>query len=279
MPELPQMQALSERVEAALGGAVLERYQILGFSGLKTVSPSPDELVGTRLTTVGRRGKYLVMSFDSGRRVLVHLSQAGRMDIESPAKATKPKGSVVRFVFDDGTGLLIREHGSQRKAGWWVLEKGDEGPLEVLGPEPGDDEFAALILHDDSTRHLHTLLRDQRWVSGIGRGYADDALNRARLSPFSSLRSLGPEQRSALISAVRAVLDDALALERDRTGGLSEAKLGTQFLVHNRAGQPCPRCGENLLRVSFDSHEIDYCKRCQTNGKTLADRRLSRLLR
>jgi formamidopyrimidine-DNA glycosylase len=131
----------------------------------------------------------------------------------------------------------------------------------------------------DSTRQLHTILRDQRTVSGVGRGYADDALNAAGLSPFASLRSLNDEQRKALIQSVRAMLDRGLELERQREGGLSDAKLGTQFLVHNRAGQPCPVCGENLLRVSFESHEVDYCKRCQTNGKVLADRRLSRLLR
>jgi len=273
------MQALAERLTDVFGGRTLRSTNPLGFSALKTVSPAPDELVGVELHAVRRRGKYLVFEFADGRRVLVHLSQAGRVDIESPAKTTKPRGSVVRFVFDDGRGLLVREHGTQRKAGWWVLGPGDDGPLATLGPEPFDPAFADLVRHDDSTRHLHTLLRDQHWGSGIGRGYADDILNRAHLSPFASLRSLDDEQRERLLDAIRSVLTEGLESERTRTGGLSEGKLGGAFRVHNGAGGPCPNCGEALLRVSFDSHEVVYCKRCQTNGRTLADRRLSRLLR
>src|ERR1700728_4085387 len=160
MPELPEMQPLSERLDAALSGKVLSRTDLLGFSSLKTFAPSPEELVGAPVASVTRRGKYLVLTFQDGRRILVHLSQAGRVDLESPPKATKPRGSLVRFVFED-TGLLVREHGTQRKAGWWVLAEGDDGPLATLGPEPGDPVFAALLLEDDSTRQVHTLLRDQ----------------------------------------------------------------------------------------------------------------------
>jgi len=279
MPELPQMQALAERLDDALSGSRLTGYELLGFTGLKTVQPNPEELVGRKLIGVGRRGKYLVMSFDSGLRILVHLSQAGRVDLESPPKATKPRGSVVRLRFDDRTALLVRAYGTQRKAGWWVLAAGDDGPLAGLGPEPTDDAFAELIRSGQSTRHLHTLLRDQHTVAGVGRGFADDALNRAGLSPFASLRSLDADARERLIVAVRSVLADGLEAERARTGALSEAKLGTNFTVHNHAGQPCPRCGETLLRVSFESHEIVYCKHCQTKGRVLADRRMSRLLR
>lgn len=279
MPELPEMQALAERVTEAFAGARLDSYKILGFSGLKTVVPAPDELVGHALCSVGRRGKYLVCTFEGGHRVLIHLSQAGRLDIEHPPKDTKPRGSVVRLVFDNGSSLLVREHGSQRKAGWWVLAPGDDGPLAKLGPEPGDDAFAELLRHGDSTRRLHTILRDQRTVSGIGRGYADDILNRAGLSPFTSLRSLAPDERERLVRAVDEIMADALAGERTRSGGLSAARLGERFAVHNRAGQPCPRCGGPLHRVSFESHEIAYCPACQTRGKILADRRLSRLLR
>ncbi|HMD45325.1 MAG TPA: DNA-formamidopyrimidine glycosylase family protein [Acidimicrobiales bacterium] len=279
MPELPEMEALAQRLTSALAGRAVERVELLGFSALKTVTPAPADIEGATLTGVGRRGKYLVFSFDRPVHALVHLSQAGRVDLEPVAKRTKPRGSVVRFVFDDGRALLIREHGTQRKAGWWLLAAGDDGPLATLGPDPFDEAFADLLLHDDSTRHLHTLLRDQHFGSGIGRGYADDILNRARLSPFASLRALDTEQRQRLLDAVRSVLTEALEQEKTRTGGLSEARLGDRFLVHNRAGEPCPNCGEPLLRVSFDSHEVVYCKRCQTNGKTLADRRLSRLLR
>jgi formamidopyrimidine-DNA glycosylase len=273
------MQALAERLDAAVGGAVIAQVEMLGFSGLKTVVPPDQGLEGEELIGVGRRGKYLVLSLSSGRRILVHLSQAGRLDIEVPPKHTKPRGAVVRFVLGNGTGVLVREHGHERKAGWWVLAAGDEGPLDGLGPEPQEKAFEDLLRTSQDTRHLHTLLRDQRFVAGIGRGYADDALNRAGLSPFSALNSLSQSDRTRLVAEVRSVLSEAIASERQRTGGLSEPKLGTAFAVHNRVGQPCPVCGEPLLRVSYESHEVVYCKRCQTKGRLLADRRLSRLLK
>jgi len=278
MPELPEMQALAERLDTVLRGLTLERTDLLGFSSLRTFAPAPEELVGLVVARVGRRGKYLAIEFQGGRRILVHLSQGGRVDLESPPKATRPRGALVRLVFCD-IAVLIREHGTQRKAGWWVLEAGHDGPLGTLGPEPDETEFERLLREDNSTRQLHTLLRDQHYVSGIGRGYADDALNRAGLSPFSALRSLSSEERGRLIEAVRSILAEALERERSRSGGLSEPRLGERFLVHNRAGQPCVSCAEPLRSVRFDSHEVVYCPRCQTKGKVLADRRLSRLLR
>jgi formamidopyrimidine-DNA glycosylase len=279
MPELPQMQALAERVDAAVAGRTLAAYEPLGFAALKTVIPPPDALVGHSLRGVGRRGKYLVLTWDDDTRVLVHLSQAGRVDIEEPQKKTRPKGSVVRLRFDDGPAVLVREHGTERKAAWWVLEAGDDGPLAGLGPEPDSDAFTDLVMHGDDRRRIHTWLRDQHTVVGVGRGYADDALWRAHLSPYATLGSLDAEQRSRLLESVRAVLADGLVKERARGGGLSEPKLGTNFEVHGRAGTPCPRCGEQLHRVSYESHEVVYCPKCQTNGKVLADRRLSRLLK
>ena len=279
MPELPEMQALAERLDAAVAGRVVSGVDPLGFTALKTVFPAPDEQVGRTVAGVGRRGKYLVLTLDDGVRILVHLSQAGRLDIETPAKATRPKGSLLRLRFDDGSAVLVREHGSQRKAGWWVLGPGDDGPLANLGPEPDDEAFAALLLTSDSNRRIHTVLRDQRTLAGLGRGYVDDVLNAVGLSPFTPVRSLSDQQRSDLVASIRATLADALAQERERTGGLSEPKLGGRFAVHNRAGLPCPRCGRPLLRVSYESYEIVYCSHCQTNGRTLADRRMSRLLR
>lgn len=283
MPELPQMQGLAERLEAAVAGAALERFELLGVSGLKTAVPDPRGLVGRTVAGVGRRGKFAVVRFDDGHRLAVHLSQAGRVDLESPPKATRPRGAVVRLVFrrpgGEDVAVFVREHGTQRRAGWWVLAPGDEGPLAALGPDPFDPAFAELLAGDASPRRLHTWLRDQRVVAGIGRGYADDILHRAGLSPFTPLRSLDQTARTRLLDAVRSVLGDGLALERRRTGGLSEPKLGEGFAVHGRAGQPCPRCGEPLCRVSYETYEIDYCKRCQTKGRALADRRLSRLLR
>jgi formamidopyrimidine-DNA glycosylase len=287
VPELPEMQALAERLQDFAAGRALERADLLSFSSLKTFSPQVEDLYGQTLDAITRRAKYLVWSFSNGVRIVVHLSQAGRVDVESPAKATRPRGSVVRFKFsglppdDAERAVLVREFGTQRKASWWVLAPGDDGPLQGLGPEPGSPAFAELIRTSTSKRRLHSDLRDQKVVSGIGRGWGDDILHRARLSPFASLGSLDAEERERLLAATTAVLDEALALERTRTGGLSEAKLGGRFAVHGRFGQPCPTpgCGDVMRRVSFESYEMTYCASCQTGGKVLADRRMSRLLK
>jgi formamidopyrimidine-DNA glycosylase len=279
VPELPEMQALAERLEVALGGAEITGVDPLGFAALKTVVPPADSIVGHRISSVGRRAKYLVFALDDGVRLLIHLSQAGRLDVEEPPKKTRPKGAAVRLRFDNGKAILVREHGTERKAAWWVLGPGDDGPLKKLGPEPDSDEFAELILHGTEKRRIHTMLRDQRTVSGIGRGYANDALHRAHISPFATLASLGDEPRAALLAAIRETMADALEREREREGGLSAPKLGERFRVHTRAGTPCPECGDGLRRVSYESYEVTYCPSCQTDGKILADRRLSRLVK
>ncbi len=277
------MQALSERLDAALAGLTLAGYEPIGFSALKTVVPAPEALVGRALERVGRQGKYLVFEFGDAGRILLHLSQAGRVDLEDPPKKTRGKGGVVRLRFardgEPGPAILVREFGTERKAAWWVLAPGDDGPLERLGPEPDSDEFAELVLHGDDGRRVHTILRDQRTVTGVGRGYADDALWRAQLSPYASLKSLDADERMRLLTAVRAVLADGLELERKRSGGLAEPKLGEHFEVHARYGTPCPRCGDPMRRVSYESYEVTYCPACQTGGKVLADRRLSRLVK
>ncbi len=278
MPEMPEVQALAERLDEVLRGATLEQLDLMQFSSLKTFAPRPDEALGHTIELVGRRGKFLVLELDGGFRVLVHLSQGGRVDVESPPKATKPRGSVLRIRAADRPSVLVKEFGTQRKAGWWVLAAGDDGPLAKLGPEVLSREADALFLESDDTRRVHTILRDQRTVAGVGRGYSDDALHRAKLSPFASLGKLDAEQRERLIESLHAVLDDALEVERQRAGGLP-TKLGDHFIVHNRAGEPCPDCGDDLRRVSYESHEVVYCPTCQTGGKILADRRMSRLLR
>jgi formamidopyrimidine-DNA glycosylase len=277
VPELPEVQALSERIEAAARGRRLVGTDALQFSALKTFDPSPDALLGREVEEVGRRGKYLVFRFGADR-LLIHLSQGGRIDLEDPPKATKPRGAVLRLRFDGGPSVLVKEFGTERRAGWWILAGGDDGPLAKLGPEPDDDAFAELIRHGQDQRRVHTILRDQRTVAGIGRGYSDDILHRARLSPYATLIGLDDEQRQALLDAVREILDEALRVERRRTGGLP-TKLGDHFSVHGRYGQACPRCGGDLRRVSYGSHEVTYCPSCQTGGKVLADRRLSRLVR
>ena len=277
MPELPEVQALAERLTDAVGGSDFGAADVLQFSSLKTVTPRASERVGRTLERVGRRGKYLVFEL-GGPRILVHLSQSGRIDVEDPAKSTKPRGAVVRFRFVADPSLLVKEFGRERKAGWWVLAEGDEGPLAKLGPEPDAAEFERFVLEGDDGRRVHTILRDQRTVAGIGRGYSDDILHRAKLSPYESLRSLERDKRAALLEAVGGVLSEALEAERRRSGGLP-AKIGDHFTVHGRYGQPCPVCGDDLRRVSYESHEVTYCPTCQTGGKILADRRFSRLIR
>jgi formamidopyrimidine-DNA glycosylase len=278
MPELPEMQALAERLDAVLSGATLTGVEALQFSALKTVVPPADAGVGHTVDSVGRRGKYLLVDFADGPRMIVHLSQGGRLDLEEAPKRTRPKGAVVRLRFDGAPDVLVKEFGTERKAAWWVLARGDEGPLEGLGPEPFSEEFAELIRTGADKRRVHTILRDQRTVAGIGRGHTDDILHLARLSPYTTLASLSRDERERLLAAVHEILEAALTGERKRTGGLP-AKLSDRFVVHGRACNPCPRCGNDLRRVSYESHEVAYCPTCQTGGKVLADRRLSRLVR
>jgi formamidopyrimidine-DNA glycosylase len=283
MPEMPEIQALAERVGETVGGATLEGFDLLQFSSLKTVTPRPAEFVGRRLEQVGRRGKYLILGYEGAERMLVHLSQGGRLDVEAPPKSTKPRGSVARFRFAERPSLpvpslLVKEFGKERKAGVWSLAAGDEGPLAALGPEALSEEASTLFRESADGRRVHTILRDQRTVAGVGRGYSDDALHHARLSPYAVLGKLDGEERERLITGLREILTDALEVERQRSGGLP-TKLGDHFTVHGRWGQPCPRCGADLRRVSYESREVTYCPDCQTGGKVLADRRLSRLIR
>ncbi len=273
------MQALSERMSDAIVGQTFAGYTAFAFHGLKTAVPSPDVLIGTPISAIGRRAKYVWFGFDSGIRMVFHLSQAGRLDIEPTMKSTKPKGAVVRWKFGDGSAMLLREWGTERKAGWWIFAAGDDGPMARLGPEPQSEAFNHLIRTSTDGRRIHTLLRDQRTVAGIGRGYSDDILHRAKLSPFASLKTMSSEVREILLESINYTLEDGLQRERQRSGGLSEPKLGEHFAVHGKHGLPCPACGTDLAHVSYESHEVVYCPPCQTNGKVLADRRMSRLLK
>ena len=277
MPELPEVQAMAERLDEVLAGAPLVALDQLQFSSLKTYAPRPSELIGREIEHVGHRGKFALLEF-GGPRLAFHLSQGGRVDVESPPKSTKPRGSVLRIRAEDRPSVLLKEFGHERKAGWWVLAEGDDGPLAKLGPEADSEEAASLLRTSDDARRVHTILRDQRTVAGLGRGYTDDVLHEAMLSPYSVLGKLSEEERARLVTAIRTILGEAIESERKRTGGLP-TKIGDHFTVHNRYGEPCPRCGDDLRRVSYESHEVTYCPTCQTGGKVLADRRLSRLLR
>jgi len=211
--------------------------------------------------------------------VALHLSQGGRVDLEDPPKETKPRGSVVRFSFEGPLSLLVREHGTQRKVGWWVLASGDEGPMGKLGPEVTDASFDDLLAKSDDNRH-----NPHRAARPAFRGRRRARLRRRRPQPRPVLAVLLAAVVERL-PASRAPLGRPLGDGRGTRRGanphwaLSAAKLGERFSVHNRAGQPCPQCGAELRRVSYESYEITYCPQCQTGGRLLADRRLSRLLR
>ncbi|MDP9021830.1 MAG: Fpg/Nei family DNA glycosylase [Actinomycetota bacterium] len=277
MPELPQIRALAERLRPELVGTVFAGADPLQFAALRTVEPSPEALIGRTVEEVTSHGKYLIIGLD-GPRIVVHLSQAGRVTVEDPPGRSRPKRGVVRLRFRPRPALLFVEYGTERKARWWALGDADAGPLADLGPEPGTAAFAEVIRTADDTRRLHRALRDQRTVAGLGRGYTDDILHRARLSPFVSLKNLDVDARERLLTAVEDVVGRGLDHERRRSGGLP-AKLGDHWIVHGRSGEPCPTCGDTLRRVSYESYEVTYCPACQTAGRVLADRRLSRLLR
>jgi formamidopyrimidine-DNA glycosylase len=278
VPELPEIRALAERLDEVAAGSVFQAADALQFSSLKTVAPRPDELRDAPVAGVGSRGKFVVLRFEDGRRLLFHLSQGGRVDVEPQPKTTRPRGAVVRLRFRDRPAVLVKEFGTQRKAGWWVLAPGDDGPLAKLGPEALSPEADDLLRTAADARRVHTILRDQRTLAGVGRGYSDDILHAAQLSPTAQLAKLSEVERDRLVAALHRVLEDALAVERRRTGGLP-TKIGDHFTVHGKHGEPCPRCGADLRRVSYESYEVTYCPACQTGGKVLADRRMSRLLR
>jgi formamidopyrimidine-DNA glycosylase len=278
MPELPEIRALAERLDEVAAGAELVSADLLQFSSLKTVTPRPGELPGAMIASITSRGKFVRAAFDDGRSLLFHLSQGGRVDVESPPKVTKPRGAVLRLRLRDRPSILVKEFGKQRKAGWWILEPRDEGPLAKLGPEVLTPEAEAWLRAADDNRRVHTILRDQRTLCGMGRGYTDDVLHDARMSPTAQLAKLDGQRREQLIGSIRAVLDAAIEAERARSGGLP-TKIGDHFTVHNKAGQPCPRCGADLRRVTYESHEVTYCPECQTGGQRLSDRRLDRLIR
>jgi formamidopyrimidine-DNA glycosylase len=275
MPEMPEIAALAERMHARSAGETLRAIQPISFHALRSVA-DPAASVGHPIDRVHHRGKYVIVT-TGPTRIVFSFAQGGRIEFEPVGKTARPRGGLARFTLD-AFAWLFREWGTERSAGWWILQEGEDGPLEGLGPDCDDPAVATWIRTATDDRQLHTSLRDQRTIAGLGRGWTDDILHAARLSPFASLTSLDADAREALIAAIDTVLARAFALERARPDGLPP-KLGDRFTIHNRAGTPCPACGADLRRVSFASREIAYCPTCQTGGKILADRRMSRLIR
>ncbi len=278
MPELPEVQAHAERLDAAFSGAVLERFVPLSFTALKTAVPPPGDAHGHPLVFVGRRGKYLLLDLGV-LTFVVHLMQGGRLRVDEKQSA-KPRNGVARWVFVDGRALLLTEAGTERKAGVWAVTGDPETqpPLDRLGPEADLVESDALLQAFHATpMRLHGLVRDQRILAGVGRRLANEVCHRARLSPFASTGKLGAADAATVVEAMRACINESLAVERGRDDMSSSAERPGN--VHGRAGDPCPVCGDTVRSVEYRAYRIDYCPRCQTGGKLLADNTTSKFLR
>jgi formamidopyrimidine-DNA glycosylase len=242
---------------------------------LKTFDPPLRELEGRRFAGVRRRGKWLLFPTADGELQLrVHLMSAGRIRF-LPAGTKGPKTPAFRLRFENGGELVLTEAGSKKRAGVWLeTPEHTDSELGHLGPEAlglGADRLREILAGDN--RRLHSLLRDQRALTGIGRAHANEILNRAQLSPFALSGKLGDAEVERLAAAIEEDLSRALELREQGKGDKDV------YLVHRRLGEPCPRCGEPLRQVDYEEHTVFYCPRCQTGGRLLKDRRLSRLLK
>ena len=275
MPELPEVEAWVRELDPLVSRSPIDKAGPAHIATLKTFAPPLTELDGRRFEGARRRGKNLLFPVEDTDLVLrVHLMSAGRLRYVPPGGKT-PKTSMFRLRFSDGGELILTEGGKKKRAGVWLVssEQLDED-LGHLGPDALELDTAALreILARER-RQLHPLLRDQRAIAGIGRAHANEILLRARLSPFKGSTELSDDEVSRLSEAIHHDLTRALELREQGKGD------PVVYLVHNRLGEPCPQCGTPIARVDFEEHTIYYCPSCQTGGRLLKDRRLSRLLR
>jgi formamidopyrimidine-DNA glycosylase len=282
MPELPELEALVRAMDAPVSASPVARPPEAHFAVLKTADPPLGSLAGQRLTGAVRRGKYLLFPVEDGTTLAVHLMSGGRIGYAAPGER-KPGNAVLLVPFEDGGALVVTEAGRRKNVRVHLLREAGLGDLLAgLGPEPLEPEFdrAALdAMLDARARQLNSLLRDQRAVAGIGRAFADEILHAARLSPFAISERLDGDARERLYDAIRAVLGAAV-LACAKQGTRLPAKNDARPLqIHGHDGDPCPRCGTTLRFVDFESNRIVYCPPCQTAGRELADRRLSKLLR
>ncbi|CAN5281907.1 Fpg/Nei family DNA glycosylase [soil metagenome] len=275
MPELPEVEAWVRELDPLVAAHPIERAGPAHVATLKTIDPPLSALEGGRLAGARRRAKNLLFPTEDGDLVLrVHLMSAGRIRYLTSA-AKKPKTPMFRLRFSDGGELILTEGGRKKRAGVWLTTPEQlDSDLAHLGPDALELDAAALgeILNRER-RQLHPLLRDQRALAGIVRAHANEILLRARMSPFKASTELTAEETERLAAAMQEDLVRALEL---RLRGKGDADV---YLVHNRLGEPCPQCGTPIARVDFEEHTIYYCPRCQTGGRLLKDRRLSRLLR
>jgi formamidopyrimidine-DNA glycosylase len=288
VPELPEVEGLALDLRNRLKDRAITRVDVAAFSALKTFDPPLSALHGTFVDDVTRHGKFLDIS-TAGLHLVLHLSRAGwvRWRDEVPKLPPKPSNKsplAARVVLDDGSGLDITEAGTRKRLALYVVRDPEEIPgIARLGPDPLSDELTPELLRkilDDAGRaQLKGVLRNQSIIAGIGNAYSDELLHAAKMSPFKPASTVDDEELRVLYDAIRGVLGDAV----DRSRGLAAADLKgekkSNLAVHGRTGLPCPVCGDTVREVSFADSSLQYCPTCQTGGKPLADRRMSKLLK
>lgn len=290
MPELPEVEITARRLDAALAGARIESALAPGINALKTFDPPLSDLAGHEIERVGRRGKNLLIDVDGDLSLLIHLMSTGRLQLFDKLAGPRDRTSrlLVRVASAAGSEglseLRLREFGSKQAAWVKLLAREaveEDEAIAKLGPEawPDPGDTAALRALLDAPRPLHTLLRDQRTIAGIGRSWVDEILWQARLSPFKRGADLSEDDAVLLREAVVGCLGEAIEHYEQTVQLPIPDKLPMPLKVHRHEGEPCPRCGEELRAVHFEDYVIAYCPKEQTDGRVLKDRRLSRLLR
>ncbi|MFE0658456.1 Fpg/Nei family DNA glycosylase [Streptomyces sp. NPDC058876] len=286
MPELPEVEALRAYLDEHLTGRVVERVLPLAVSVLKTYDPPLTALEGQEAAAVARHGKFLAVRIGA-LHLVTHLARAGwlRWQDTLPAPPPRPgKGPLaLRVVLAGGGGFDLTEAGTQKRLAVYVVRDPQEVPgIARLGPDPlaedfDRDVFAALLAGE--RRQIKGVLRDQSVIAGIGNAYSDEILHAARVSPFKLASSFDEAQVTQLHAAVRGTLREAVGRAHGVAAGKLKAEKRSGLRVHGRAGETCPVCGDTIRSVSFADSSLEYCATCQTGGKPLADRRLSRLLK
>ena len=281
------MQALVDDLNVRLAERAIARVEVAAFSALKTFDPPVTALQGLLVDGVHRHGKFLDVEA-SGLHLVMHLARGGwvRWRDQIPKTPMRPgKGpQAARVVLDDDTGFDVTEAGTQKRLALYVVRSVDEVPgIARLGPDPLDEEFTLErlrgILAEAGRAQIKGTLRDQSVVAGIGNAYSDEVLHAAKLSPYKASSSLTDDEAETLHAAIRDVLGDAIARSQGLAAAALKAEKKTGLRVHGRAGEACPVCGDTIREVSFADRALQYCPTCQTGGKPLADRRLSRLLK
>jgi formamidopyrimidine-DNA glycosylase len=281
MPELPEVEITARLLSAELGGTRIESAAAPGINALKTFEPPLSALTGEQIAGVRRRGKQLIVETDGGLALLIHLMSAGRLQLYDKQAGPRDRTSRLLVRIEGGRELRLREFGSKQAAWVKLLPAGElesEESLATLGPEawPDPPPLAELL---DAPRPLHTLLRDQHTIAGIGRSWVDEILWLAKLSPFKRGADLDEQEAERLRAAMIETLGGAIAHYEQTVSLPIPDKLPMPLKIHRHQGEPCPRCGTTLQAVHFEDYVIAYCPTCQTEGRVLKDRRLSRLLR